>query len=44
MVVEFVRDVFDLRLNEGGCTSRVWSLPLSEAGLLPKLFPVSFIK
>ena len=26
------------------CTSRVWSLPLREAGLEPKLFPVSFME
>ena len=43
MVVELVRDVLDLVLNREGVTSRVCSLPLREAGLDPKEFPVSFI-
>ena len=43
MIVELVRDVLDLLLGEGRSTSRVCSLPLREAGLEPKLFPVSFI-
>lgn len=43
MVVEFVGDVLDLLLGGEGSTSRVWSLPLREAGLEPKLLPVSFI-
>lgn len=43
MVVEFIGDVFDLLLDQEWSTSRVWSLPLSEAGLDPKLLPVSFI-
>jgi hypothetical protein len=44
VVVELIAYVFDLLLNKEGVTSRVWSLPLREAGLEPKLFPVSFIK
>lgn len=43
MVVEFIGDVFDLCLNGGVSTSKVWSFPLREAGLEPKLLPVSFI-
>lgn len=44
VVVELVGDVFDLVLSGGDGTSRVWSLPLREAGLDPKLFPVSFME
>ncbi len=44
MVVEFVGDIFDLLLNGERGTSRVCSFPLSEAGLLPKLLPVSFMQ
>lgn len=43
VVVEFVRDVFDLGLSGGAITSRVCSFPLREAGLDPKLLPVSFM-
>ena len=44
VVVELIGDALDLILDEGGNTSRVWSLPLREAGLDPKLFPVSFME
>jgi hypothetical protein len=44
VVVEFVADIFDLLLGERGVTSSVWSLPLREAGLEPKLLPVSFME
>ena len=44
MIIKFVGDIFDLLLGERGSTSRVCNLPLSEAGLDPKLLPVSFIK
>jgi hypothetical protein len=43
VVVELVRDVLDLALTKAGRTSRVCSLPFNEAGLEPKLLPVSFI-
>ena len=41
MVVEFIGNVLDLLLGKMGVTSRVWSLPLSEAGLLLKDWEVS---
>jgi len=44
MIVELVGDVFDLLLLHARVTSRVCSLPLREAGLEPKLFPVWSIK
>ena len=43
MIVELITDIFDLLLSEGRCTSNVCNLPLREAGLEPKLLPVSFI-
>jgi hypothetical protein len=43
MVVQLLGNVFDLLLGYYESTSRVWSLPLREAGLDPKLWPVSFI-
>jgi len=44
VVVELVGDVLDLVLNGMMATSRVCSLPLREAGLDPKLLPVSFME
>ena len=44
VVVELIGDALDLVLDGGENTSRVWSLPLREAGLDPKLFPVSFME
>lgn len=43
MVVEFVGNVLDLGLSLTPSTYKVWSFPLREAGLEPKLLPVSFI-
>jgi len=43
VIVEFVGDVFDLLLHTKQATSRVCSLPFSEAGLDPNELPVSFI-
>lgn len=43
MVVELVGDVFDLSLSCGLSTYKVCSFPLREAGLEPKLLPVSFM-
>ena len=43
MIVELVGNVFDLLLHNKRATSRVCSLPFSEAGLEPKELPVSFI-
>lgn len=43
MIVELIRDIFDLLLDRDEHTSRVCSFPLSEAGLEPKELPVSFI-
>ena len=40
MIIEFVADVLDLLLGVEGSTSSVCSLPLRDAGLEPKLFPV----
>lgn len=40
VVVELIRDVLDLVLPAEGGTSRVCSLPFSEAGFEPKLLPV----
>jgi hypothetical protein len=43
VVVEFIGDALDLLLRYSPLTSSVCSLPFSEAGFEPKLFPVSFI-
>ena len=40
MIIQLVADVLDLLLRWEGSTSSVCSLPLSDAGFEPKLFPV----
>ena len=40
VIIQLVADVLDLLLRWEGSTSSVCSLPLSDAGFEPKLFPV----
>ena len=44
VIIKLVRYIFDLLLDRLRGTYKVWSLPLREAGLEPKLLPVWSIK